>query len=36
MRSYGVTREEALLRMNSVNGTSVWEGDVMFRNWGGR
>jgi hypothetical protein len=36
MRSYGVTREEPLLRMNSANGTSVWEGDVMFRNWGGR
>lgn len=33
MRSQGMSREEALLRMNPANAGSVWDGDNLFRGW---
>jgi hypothetical protein len=33
MRSEGVTREEALLRLNSANADSVWAGGSLLEGW---
>lgn len=33
MRSEGVTREEALMRMNGANGRSVWDSNAVFQDW---
>ena len=34
MRAEGISREEALLRMNPANSASVWEGNGLFEGWG--
>ena len=33
MRAEGITREEAMLRRNPANQSSVWDGGQIFENW---
>ena len=33
VRAQGISREEAMLRMNPANAGSVWNGDQMFAGW---
>jgi hypothetical protein len=33
MRAEGISREEALLRMNGANDASVWSGNSVFEGW---